>query len=175
MVEQPAEAWDASGIARAALGEEFTLANTATVARWPVSIWLRPPTTLSPLAVRYEGGLQLTGYNIAPNTLPPGGVIAVHLRWEVETEVVGEQESVSVQLLDAAGQLVAQSDRPLEMASVTTAQVGSYAILLPATLAAGEYQLVVVVYDPSREGAPRHLTSEGADGVTLGNVTVVSQ
>jgi hypothetical protein len=101
-------------------------------------------------------------------------LVEVHLHWQGEPDMVGSDEAVSIQLLDGAGQLVAQCDQPLEMASDTTAHVASYVILLPSALAAGEYQVSVVVYDPEREGAPRRLTSDGKDSVVLGSVRVVS-
>src|SRR5690606_10394953 len=85
--------------------------------------------------------------------------------------------AVSVQLLDSNGALVAQQDRPLAMASNTTALVTSYAILLPATLPAGDlpagnYALNVVVYDPDLPGVPRRTTEQGLDFVSMGSVTV---
>jgi hypothetical protein len=36
-----------------------------------------------------------------------------------------------------------------------------------------EYQLVVVVYDPSQDGAPRRMTLQGADRHVLGIVKVM--
>lgn len=172
LVEQLAETWDPGGIAQDALRAEYTLVGTEEVTRWPVSIWLRPAETLEPIQVVYTGGLQLTGALVMPKMAPPGGVIEVHLRWQGDEESVRPQEVVSLQLLNSAGALVAQTDRPLGMASVTTAAVVSYAILVPITLAADEYRISVVVYDPSRTDAPRRLTIAGADSYSLTSVVV---
>lgn len=177
LVEQPAAGWDSSGIARAALQRGYTFAGQIVVASWPISIWLRPPDALDEMQVAYEGGLQLSGALVTPARVAAGGMVEVHLQWQGEspgdTVSLGEQEAVSIQLLNDGGALVAQSDRPLAMASVTTAQVQSYVILLPIDLAAGDYALDVVVYDPGRDGSPRRLTTRGADYVSVGTVTVV--
>jgi hypothetical protein len=50
--------------------------------------------------------------------------------------------------------------------------VVSYAILVPMTLAAEEYQISVVVYDPSQTDVPRRLTLGGADSYSLESVLV---
>jgi len=70
--------------------------------------------------------------------------------------------------------LAAQSDRPLLMASGPTTQVATYAILLPKTLPESDYQLFVIVYDPSQEDAPRVLTVEGADKQLLAKIKVAA-
>lgn len=174
LVEQPNPSWDGSGIARDILAREYVQAAETTVANWNVSLWLHPPTTFGPINIAYEGDLELVGGQIVADDVPAGGLVEVHLHWQGEPDMVGSDEAVSIQLLDGAGQLVAQCDQPLEMASDTTAHVASYVILLPSALAAGEYQVSVVVYDPEREGAPRRLTSDGKDSVVLGSVRVVS-
>jgi hypothetical protein len=172
LVEQPAEAWDSAGIARDALGEAYTLVGNRMVAQWPLSLWLRPTAQLEPLQVEYEGGLRLTGVQVIPQILPAGGVAEVHLRWEGAAASLSEQEAVSLQMLNGSGELVAQTDRPLAIESVGTAPVATYAILIPDALAEGEYQVILVVYDPSREDSPRRLTLQGVDHVVLGTVSV---
>jgi 4-amino-4-deoxy-L-arabinose transferase-like glycosyltransferase len=172
LVEQPSPTWDADGIARTALSSEYMLAETTNVARWPVSIWLAALVDLDAIGVEYEGGLHLVGAVVIPRIVAPGGLVEIHLRWQGSLGSIGANEAISVQLLNSTGQLTAQSDRPLQMASLTTAQAVSYAILLPKAMAAGDYQVVAVVYDPSVAGAPRRLTLQGADHVKLGSVTV---
>ena len=172
LVEQPVAAWDPGGIAQEALRTGYTLVVTNRATRWPVSVWVRPVADLEPTNVVYEGGLQLVGAQVLPAVVPPGGVVEVHLRWQGDAETAGEQEAVSLQLLNSAGELVAQTDRPLGMASVTTATASSYAILVPMHLAAGEYQIALVVYDPSRNDAARRLTVAGADMHLLASIRV---
>jgi hypothetical protein len=172
LIEQPAASWDPGGIAASALAAEYRLGGATTVARWPLSFWIRPATELEAMPVSYERGLQLAGARIRPTEVLPGGLLEVQLRWQGSEEVVDEHEAVSVQLLNAHGTLVAQTDRPLPIASGATTQVESYGILLPMTLPAGEYQVAVVVYDPEGAGLPRRLTLQGSDSVVLGAITV---
>jgi hypothetical protein len=172
LVEQRADSWDPGGMAVDALATGYARVGSTTVTSWSLSVWVRPPATLEPLQVAYEGGLQLTGARITPRVVPPGGLLAVHLRWLGQEDHGGEQEAVSLQLLNRAGELVAQTDRPLDMASVTTETLVSYGILLPITLVEDDYQVIAVVYDPSRADAPRRLTMQGADSYPLGSVRV---
>ena len=174
LVEQPSASWDDSGVARQSLQSSYELAQRVEVADWPVSLWLRPITALKDANVDYADGLQLTGSLVEPKSAVAGGAVAIHLRWQQDKAAASAQPAVSVQLLDVTGALVAQSDRTLEMASDTTALVSSYAILVPLTLPSGDYQVVVVVYDPSLPGAPRRLTTDGADIVTLGSISVAA-
>jgi hypothetical protein len=174
LIEQPSDAWDANAIAQSALGNEYELAATKTVRRWPVSIWLRPPASLEKKQVGYENGLQLTGALARPLEASAGGILEVFLHWQSSTDSTETHDAISLQLLDANGALVAQTDRPLSIASDATADVASYVILLPSTLAAGNYQLYVIVYDPSQEGAPRQVTSGGADKQLLSSIRIAA-
>ena len=74
-----------------------------------------------------------------------------------------------VQLLDGAGQLVAQDDRPLALSGPRAAGSGLavYGLALPAELPGGPYRLIAGLYDPAQSGAPRVLTAEGADHIVL--------
>jgi hypothetical protein len=173
LVEQPAASWDDEAIARDALRATYDMAASLTVERWPLSIWLRPVGEFMPLDVEYEGGLKLVGYQITPEATQPGGMVVVHLQWQISAGSVSDQESVSVQVLNGAGELVAQSDRSLALDEGNDgATLASYAILLPMEVSAGEHHVDVVVYDPSREGSPRRLTLQGVDAFRLGQVSV---
>lgn len=181
LIEQPAATWDGSGIARAALAADYALGHELTVARWPLSIWARPVVDLVETQVAYVRGLQLQRALVMPAVASAGSLVEVHLAWDGLAGNVSETEAVSLQLLDGAGQLVAQQDRAFSVtsgavssniASNTTALMESYAILLPTTLAAGEYQLVVVVYDAGVEGTPRRLTVDGQDHYLLTTVRI---
>ena len=173
LIEQPTDAWDDRGIARASLAHGYDFAGQIGVGNWPLSIWLRPPEVLDVLDVDYAGGLKLVSTHVSPRRLMGGGLIEVYLPWQGGDALLGAQEAVSLQLLNRSGELVAQSDRPLEMASVATAQIQSYVILLPINLTPGDYAVEVVVYDPSREGMPRRATVQGAESVRVGRITIV--
>lgn len=174
LVEQPSDSWDAAAIAQTALGKEYELAATETVKQWPISLWLRPPATLEARQIDYAGGLHLTGALVKPIEASAGGTVAVFLQWQDDPGALDTSEAVSLQMFDSNGALVAQSDRPLSIASNATTEAASYAILLPTTLAAGDYQLFVIVYDPSQEGAPRRLTVDGFDKQLLAAVKITA-
>lgn len=174
LIEQPSPAWDDNAIARTVLQAAYHDAGESFVVGWPVSWWLLPTQPLEPLDIAYEDGLRLVGAWTTPSAVRPGSLVEVHLAWELGVGAGATQEAVSIQVLDNAGRLVAQSDRPLEMASPTTAQAASYAILLPAMLPPGEYAVIVVVYDPGEAGAPRRVTLQGEDAVQIGKVFVTN-
>lgn len=166
---QPAPNWDNTGIASSALAERYALAATEQVGVWSLELYARAPDELTSQAVEFQNGVQLAGYAIQPSALAAGDYLVVYLAWIGAPTRLSGTEKVFVQLLNTAGQLVAQDDRPLTLAqpgSVLTAPA-IYAILLPETLPVGEYQLITGLYDPAQEGAPRVLTVADADRVVL--------
>ncbi|MEZ4767828.1 MAG: glycosyltransferase family 39 protein [Caldilineales bacterium] len=167
---QPSDGWDNSGIAEQALGQRYSLLATAQVAGWPVQVYARPPDTLQPLDETFAhpdgGAVRLTGLAIPAQTLLPGDVLDIHLRWDGTDEALDGSEKLTLQLLDAAGRLVAQSDQPLA-ASDLGAPATTYALSIPWQLPPGEYRLIAALYDPAVPGAPRLLTASGADHVDL--------
>lgn len=174
---QPASNWDDDGIAAAVLATTYTPVYEALVGVWPLQVYVAPPTTLAPRNVQFSNEVTLTGFSLQPTTLTPGNVLAVHLDWQGDTAVLTGSEKVFVQLLDAAGQLVAQDDRPLALQPQPSAmsKLATYGILLPTTLPAGVYPLIVGLYDPAQPGAPRVLTTSGVDHTMLQTITVETQ
>ncbi len=166
---QPAPQWDDQQIAATALATHYTVAATQAVGVWPLQLYVPPPATLQPLAISFTHGLQLAGYAQQPATLSPEDWLVVQLAWQGAATQLAGTETVFVQLLDEHGQLVAQDDRPLHMAEAdpTAPTLATYAILLPADLPAASYRLIAGVYDPAQTGAPRFLTTAGADHVVL--------
>lgn len=174
---QPAPNWDDAGIAATALAERYTLAATERVGVWPLELYALAPAVLTPQEVEFQNGVELTGYAFQPSALAAGDYLVVYLSWTGDPSQMSGTEKVFVQLLNRAGQLVAQDDRPLTLArpeSVLTAPA-IYAILVPEGLPAGEYQLITGLYDPAQEGAPRVLTVAGLDFVGLTNISTVDK
>jgi hypothetical protein len=169
---QPAANWDPAGFAAAALNERYALAHAEQVGSWPVQVYAQP-TALNASSVQFRNGVQLRGFVAAPASLAAGGLLTVHLDWTADPAQLTGSEKVSVQLLDAAGQLVAQDDRPLRLTDPIAGAAGlaTYGLLLPGELAAGPYRLVAALYDEGQPGAPRVLTAGGADLVQLAEMT----
>jgi hypothetical protein len=114
-----------------------------------------------PLAVVDTAGgpIHLLGANVAPSAGTPAGstpgaeTLALVLYWQAEAPVAASY-TVFTQLLDAAGQLVAQQDNvPVNgLAPTNTWQAGAtirdaYRLALPPALATGDYTLMVGMYD----------------------------
>lgn len=166
---QPAPNWDNSEIASTALAARYILAATEQVGVWPVHLYTLPPQELMAQDVEFQNGVRLTGYALQPSTLAAGDYLVVYLAWAGDPARLSGTEKVFVQLLNRAGELVAQDDRPLTLAppGPVLTPPAIYAILLPEGLPAGEYRLITGLYDPAQEGAPRVLTVAGADHVVL--------
>jgi mannosyltransferase len=167
---QPASNWDEEAIAAAALEQHYALATTQQVGVWPVALYVLPPTQLAPVSAQFQNGIALTGAAWQPTSLTPGAPLIVHLAWLAEDVVVTGTEKVFVQVLNEAGVLVAQDDRPLAAALSTLGNPALYTPMLPEPLPPGVYRLITGLYDPAQPGAPRILTTTGADHVLLGEL-----
>ncbi len=166
---QPAPQWDDAGLAAAALEESYTPAAERQVGVWPLRAYARPGE-LAPLAATFGNGVTLAGVAAQPETLPLGGLLTVHLAWDTAGASLSGSEKVFVHLLDPAGALVAQDDRPLAAngSAPTGDRPATYGIILPDSLAPGVYRLVAGLYDPAQPGAPRFLTETGLATIELG-------
>jgi hypothetical protein len=168
---QPDDAWDPSGVAQAALSEHYTAAASQRVGGWQVETYVLPTDGASPAGIAFTNGLTLEDVAIQNEHLEPGGLLAVSLLWRGDAARLTGSEKITVQLLDEAGALVAQTDAPFPAEALAGGERGSpraYAVQVPWKLLPGNYRVIVALYDPGQAGAPRVLTSDGADHVTLG-------
>lgn len=171
--QQPAPNWDDGTIATTVLETMFVPVYQTQVGTWPVALYHRPVGALEAAPVTFENGVQLQGYGVQPSHVAANGILVVSTTWAGSAPVDGGDLKLFLQLLDANGQLVAQTDRPFPVGALATAEPAHYAILLPETLAAGPYRLIAGLYDGAAEGLPRVLTTEGADFVELTALEVV--
>jgi hypothetical protein len=111
-----------------------------------------PEEPTVPLDARFGEHIRLRGYALVGDSPTPGGILPATLFWETQT-AIPEPYKVTVQLLDGAGQLVAQHDtEPGDGLTPTTiwepGQVlaDRQGVPLPADLAPGRYTLVVGLY-----------------------------
>ncbi len=150
------------------------LAGPVTLGRMEVGAPLRSldlPDIPAPLNARFGAGMELLGYGLSAATLTPGRALEVTLFWRAQERMV-TRYAVSVQLLNAQGQIVAQADgEPGQGARPTTGWLPPEIITdprvlaLPADMAPGAYVLQAVVYDP-RTGA-RLPTTGPSDALAL--------
>lgn len=150
-------AWrDPSGAAAPVLRVGPLKVEPATIAR---------PATETPY--QFGEALRLAGFGLTPQRPGAGETLTVHLHWQATARPAADY-TISVQLLDEGGRLVAQHDaQPASGAYPTSywdrgeAIVDSHPLSLPADLAPGRYALSVVVYS-SAGGTRLPLTAPAA-------------
>jgi hypothetical protein len=141
--------------------------------RWPDQ---RPPVKDE---VLFGDRLLLEGHALAGDAAP-GARLHVQLWWRVQAPT-NVDYAVFVHLLDSAGNIVAQADGapvngryPTSAWEVGETIVDARSLELPADLPAGEYQLILGLYNPV-DGSRLPLAAseaQGADFVHLGRLSV---
>jgi 4-amino-4-deoxy-L-arabinose transferase-like glycosyltransferase len=184
---QPAPHWDDNQIGLHALETRYTEVAQQRVGVWPVSVFAAPADLISK-QIHFDNGLDLVGYSAEPALLQPGSLLSVFLAWEVaeSAEVIhGNQDTIDgltvfVQLLNEAGILVAQDDRPLPPISwwdEQSTRLTGYGILMPDAMTSGEYTLIAGLYRPAMTASEtswvRIETDDGRDHVVLTQIAVM--
>lgn len=136
-----------------------------------------PEEPVIALDARFGEAIRLGGYALAGDPFAPGDVLPVTLFWEAQAPIA-ERYKVTVQLLDGAGQLVAQVDmEPGDgLAPTTTWDPGQVltdrcGVPLPADLPPGRYTLIAGLYHVAT--GERLPVDTGGDHVVLCDVEVV--
>ncbi len=135
-----------------------------------------------PLGVRLGDKITLDGYRLMDRDAGAGDIVRLTLHWRAEGEI-GEDYKVFVHLLDEEGGLVAQRDsepvggmRPTSGWGEGEEVMDNYGVVIPQGVPAGEYEIVVGMYDPE-SGERLPIMDEGGvvigDKVSLGMVEVV--
>jgi mannosyltransferase len=132
------------------------------------------------LDARFGEAIRLRGYTLAGDRFAPGDILPVTLFWEAQAPIA-ERYKATAQLLDGAGQLVAQRDtEPGGGLSLTInwkpGQVlaDRYGILLPVDLSPGRYTLIVGLY-PIANGERLPVILDGkpvGDHLPVGSIQV---
>jgi len=106
-----------------------------------------------PLAVDLEEGISLRGYGLEPETVSAGETITLTLRWEAHTSP-GADYQVFVHLIGTDPDPVAQGDGPPLAGFYPTGAwapgeviADPHPIPLPEDVPAGQYRIVVGLYD----------------------------
>lgn len=167
---QPAANWDDSSLAVDALSRPYLFVVERQVGVWPLQLYSLPSVQWHSLETpesTFQNGLYLRGFALSPTQLTADGLLVVNLAWHGENVPFTGSEKVFVQLLNSAGELVAQDDRAFSYPVSTIEHQSVYGILLPTTLSPGAYHLIAGLYDPAIAGSPRLLTTAGSDFVDL--------
>ncbi len=111
------------------------------------------PTDDLNVTTRFDDRLQLNGARINRPMAASDATICIELHWFV-AQTPSTDYTVFVHVLNAQGQLVAQSDLQPGSGFAPTSQwqpnstvIDRHGIVLPATLPAGTYQIVIGLYD----------------------------
>jgi hypothetical protein len=155
-----ADAWMAE------IAQEYQLLTEARADDWRVRVYDRPPARLPAVDVPFAAGWRLTEAAIPVTEWVGGDVVPITLRWEGPAAALNGHETLTLQLLDARGKLVAQADQPFGAAELA-APLTRHRLVLPRFLDPGPHRLIAAIYDPAKPGAPRLLTTAGADHVEL--------
>jgi hypothetical protein len=127
-----------------------------------------PPDIPTPLDYRSGDSIRLRGLDLATSQAAPGDEVHLTLYWQAEAQPDGLYTAF-VHLLEPGGAIVAQADRwPDNSPSHTWAAgqviVDEYAIPLPDSAPAGQYQIATGLYDAAN-GQP--LTLLDANGMPV--------
>jgi len=135
------------------------------------------PTLAPRLSARFGGEISLAGLTeseLSP-AVAPGFVLPLTFVWQ-SLAAPSTDYTMSVQWLDDEGRAVGQRDESLPRGSSTWLrnEVISQIIKLAAPTQAGDYRLIVAVYDANRGGLPRLRLPNQDDFVEVARVRVVS-
>ncbi len=137
-----------------------------------------PQVAATPTGIKANFGdsIQLQNAALSAASLQAGDVLGITLTWTT-TKTLTERYKVFLHLLNAQGEIVAQRDAEPgnNMALTTTWQPGqpvidTHGLLLPASLPAGNYTLILGLYDLN--DPQQRLLVNGGDHVILGTISV---
>ncbi len=140
-----------------------------------------PPPAATPFVrpPRFGDAILLEEAGFSAGPLPPGEIAQALLRWS-STQSLAVDYTVTLQLLDAANQIVAQVDSPPVGGTrpTTTWQPDEkiddpYGLPIPLATSPGEYTLILALYDAAGGQRLPVATAAGlADHLTLGVIRV---
>ncbi len=133
------------------------------------------PTMTYASEVIFKEQIRLIEYSSLEQS-QTGQVLPLRLVWQIE-QPLERDYTIFVQLLTAAGTLAAQHDSPPQSGYYPTSQWLSgeavsdqHGLFLPADLPAGDYQLILGLYDPAT--GQRLPTATNTDFITLGSISL---
>ncbi|MEO6758113.1 MAG: hypothetical protein ABIO24_01580, partial [Saprospiraceae bacterium] len=139
------------------------------------------PITMSnrqPIYKRFGDSITLEHAAVSRRTFRPGDVAQIQLEWRTDAPLQ-KHYKVFVQLLNSGGVLIAQRDsepaggsQPTTNWQPDTIIKDQHGLTLPNDLAAGNYQIIVGLYDP--DDPNQRLPVAGKTYVSLGFVAVIS-
>lgn len=174
LVGNGVDGWGGHQVAQTALSKAYTQIEERFTGRWIVQLYVRTlPEELSALTHDnvFDNRLTLSAAKIVPDV--KGQFIEVHLRWAGQAAQLRGSEKIYVHVRPAHSddQVLGQLDIPFTP-DLLQRPISSYGLRLADNIPAGEYRVVVGIYDPAQPGMPRLPTTSGADGLTLAQFSV---
>jgi hypothetical protein len=132
------------------------------------------------LGINFGNQILLHDFVIADDLLAPGDIIQTTLSWSAE-ELLATRYKVFLHLVDGDGAIVAQQDgEPVGGKSPTSSWqpgeiiVDNRGVILPDTIAPGEYELLLGLYDLNDPGSRLNVQNLAAvqDHIVLGTIVV---
>jgi uncharacterized membrane protein len=139
-----------------------------------------PDEQLTPLDMNFGDKVILNSANIADEKLTGGDIIQVTLHWSAEI-LLEDRYKVFIHLVDQDGGIVAQQDsEPVGGMSLTNSWqpgeivIDKQGVVLPETIAPGEYQLLIGLYDINDPGTRLQIENlpGNPDNFVLGTIIV---
>jgi 4-amino-4-deoxy-L-arabinose transferase-like glycosyltransferase len=130
----------------------------------------------------FGGQVSMLGHAPVPERIVAGEILPLTFVWQAQAEVSSDYK-VFVHLLDGEGRIVAQRDsepvggwRPTPSWRVGESVRDNHGLLIPESVPAGEYRLIVGLYGPEGERLPvRDTTGQlVGDSLSLGAVQVLA-
>lgn len=133
-------------------------------------------TAIAP--VQWENGMLLTRVQQpqpTPQRVTPGNAATIQLTW-LTTQALTQRYKVSVQLLDARNQVIAQHDgepgggaHPTDRWQIGAAVIDNHGIAIPFGVPPGRYRMIAVLYAAD---TGERVRQSGQDVLPLGEVEV---
>ncbi|HAJ36142.1 MAG TPA: hypothetical protein DCL15_10655, partial [Chloroflexi bacterium] len=133
-------------------------------------------TAITP--VQWENGMRLTHVQQpqpTPQQVTPGNAATIQLHW-LTTRALTQRYKVSLQLLDARNQVIAQHDsepgggaHPTDRWQVGESVLDNHGIAIPFGVPPGRYRMIVVLYAAD---TGERVQQSGQDALPLGEVEV---
>jgi hypothetical protein len=130
---------------------KFNLAPEGALVRVDGPAAAIPPT--QPAGQTFGDAIRLAGYDVAPDTLVPGGTAEIALHWQPIARL-GADYTTFVHLVNANGDKIAQNDHrpggayyPTSLWKPGETLVDRHTLVLPADLGPAPYTIIVGMYD----------------------------
>lgn len=133
------------------------------------------PPDATPLDPVFDGKIRFVGYRLSDSETAPGRELRLQVYWQ-PIAPLDRDYSFFVHLVDAAGQVLGQSDLTHDGTLYQTGEVvaDEHRLAILPTAAPGDYRIIAGTYITLPDGWQRLRTPDGRDAVSIAAVRVRS-